>query len=116
MAELTDQEIVAACARAMGQDLFTDSCGQVWVGATALEAYRSEKLYDPLTDRAQALELVEKLRLRVIGSGPPYSRAADPVWIVEQGGNRGEARDTNLLRAICLCAARVQIEKEKNRA
>lgn len=108
MSDLTDAEIVAACARAMGIELI-DDCGVLWV-AGFIDAVE----YSPLTDRAQAMELVEKLRLRVIGSGPPYSRAADPVWIVEQGGNRGEARDTNLLRAICLCAARVRIEKEKN--
>ena len=103
MADLTDTEIVAACARAMGFLPDPNFSGGV-------QEYRLNGIkFNPLTDRAQAMELVEKLHLFVGWS--PLSN----MWsVTPHNASEPEGYDSNLLRAICLCAARVQIEKEKN--
>lgn len=109
MADLTDTEIVAACARAMGLK---------WIGHYATRAFREQEnwaewpdgtksIYNPLTDRAQAMELVEKLKMFICRTNTGF-------WETYALGSGGKTFSENLLRAICLCAARVQIEKEKN--
>lgn len=107
MPDLTDTEIVAACARAMGH---VDGESMLWMeheGCWVLNDGKNSR-WRPLTDRAQAMELVEKLRLRIA----PY--VSKNLWLAETQFERGGVSDANLLRAICLCAARVQLEKEKN--
>ena len=110
---MTDLEITKLCAEAMGYlpDVVLSSIPLFchMDGATDSKGFD----YDPIHDDAQALELVKKFRLRVIGSGPPYSVAADPVWIVEQGGNRAETRNEDLNRAVCECVAKIQKQKEE---
>ena len=104
MAELSDQEIVAACARAVGIKVY-ELHGKLWCDFRAV----GSQFYSPITDRAQAMELVEKLHL-FVGWSPRSNK-----WAVTPHNDTGpEGYDSNLLRAICLCAACVQIEKEKN--
>lgn len=105
MADLTDTEIVAACARA-SQIEYRRCCGSPECNDKNL--YIDHGVYNPLTDRAQAMELVEKLRLAIT----PLTGG----WLVvgKISGGAVDADEHELLRAICLCAARVQIEKEKN--
>lgn len=101
MTELSDKEIVAACARAMEMEFFIhDSITGVW--RNGMRAH-----YNPLTDCAQAMELVEKLEMFI-------ARTNTGFWEVYALCSGGKVFSENLLRAICLCAARVQIEKEKN--
>ena len=100
-AELTDQEIVAACARAMGMKPFLQ-CEHLPLGG----------FYNPLTDRAQAMELVIRLGMCIEPNGfPPVSWTLRGWMCTKRAWNTVTNKD--LLRAICLCAARVQLEKEK---
>ena len=89
---LTDLEIVRACARAMGYKLFDDG----------------RPPYDPLTNKAQALDLVIELRLFV----KPWPLRGCDGWIVGDENEIAEGRGETLLRAICECSARVQLAKE----
>ena len=112
MTDLTDTEIVAACARAMG--LRTFGANNSLFPKAILVTEPSLHVYAPLDDRAQASELQEKLRMNVRYTNQWIASC----WIT--GTKTGMAiqveadHPTNMLRSICLCAARVQIEKEKN--
>lgn len=126
MVNLTDQEIVAACARAVGAvfERNVEVSGGRRQDFVVLNGARMEEYwYNPLADRAQAMELVELLDLEITSTRQPdgevvrwvkhgeYGDRGDGQTVVRAGSRR---EGINLLRAICLCAARVQIEKEKN--
>lgn len=108
---MTDLEMTRLCAEAMGDDAWTDINGRWYC-----EVRGQETLFDPLRDRAQAMDLVEKLNLSV--DSPDWR---DPqgwtTWraLHYSGGAKIEGHDRNLLRAICLCAARVQLAKDGSR-
>ena len=106
MAELTDQEIVAACARAIGVQPHPMWNAAKW---PTPDFFGTHGVFNPLTDRAQAMELVEKLGMSIEFDDEMKT------WFASQWSDSNVCiEDANLLRAICLCAARVQIEKEKN--
>lgn len=111
MPELTDTEIVAACARAIGVQPHPMWNAAKW---PTPDFFGTHGVFNPLQDDAQAMALVKKLRL-FIGDNHDvnaYKWLVFPAALV--GIKHIEALDTDLNRAICLCAARVQIEKEKN--
>lgn len=113
MPDLTDAEIVAACARAMGIQL----CSSV-LDALPLWAHRKWPdpddsggiyIYDPRTNKAQVFDLVERLRLRV-------NSLKEVLWEVSTDPREDLAQSAvsaNLQRAICTCAAAAQLAKEK---
>ena len=96
MAELTDQEIVAACARAIGVQPHPMWNAAKW---PTPEFLGTHGVFNPLTDRAQAMELGE--------SDPVLFAKVVGVW-ASRGGK------DNLLHMICHAFAGKQIEKEKN--
>lgn len=98
---MDDLEITRLCARAAEVNAKNGVSAD---GQTFLYLSNGD-LYDPLHNRAQALELVESLRLDIAACN-------DGDWFVCLMKPRHEARDANLLRAICLCAARVQQARE----
>lgn len=96
---MIDLEITRLCARADGKELGRpDHDGIVWAKGEGIP-------YSPLSNGHQALELVERLRLGLTACN-------DGEWFVSMLKPRHEARDANLLRAICLCAARGQQARE----
>jgi len=109
---MTDIEMVRACARVMGIDT-RDINGYPYV---ACEHYLRDtsdekgalKIYSPLTDKAQAMDLVTELRLFV----KPWPLRGCDGWIVGDENETAEGRGETLLRAICECAANVQLAKE----
>ena len=100
---LDDLTITRLCAEAMGFGF------SGWVA----EQWR------PLVDKAQAMELVEKLKLSVVWTERQFDG-----WLV-RGWYTGaktkmvlseEVDNSDLLRAICLCVAKMQLAKEKRDA
>ena len=95
---MTDLEITKLCAEAMGYAPYSDDrsfCG------------RGEPFL-PLTDDAQAMALVKKLRLRVLPQANGY-------WCVDNGEPTPYARGAywlasaeTLNRAVCECASQMQ--------
>ncbi len=112
MAEMSDIEVVRLCARARGlRD--GDGAGRhvaFDVPPSAILAYNKQGgdcIYHPLTDKAQAMDLVIELGLSV----NPIDEIDALEWEVECCDSAGTL-DKDLLRAICLCAAKVQQAKE----
>lgn len=123
MADLTDQQITEACAMAakvwetaheqfptMTLDATFSGIrvvgGEVWLVPN--NPFRQDpQLYDPLHDDAQAMALVKKFGLTV--SKDPDENYHAMGMICEW-----PTSSTDLNRAICLCVALMQIEKEKN--
>ena len=102
---LDDLTITRLCAEAMGFGF------SGWVA----EQWR------PLVDKAQAMELVEKFHLWIIPSSRPsfkgYFVATPSTWLVEQlHFADSDYAIADLLRAICLCVAKMQLAKEKRDA
>lgn len=99
---MDDMEITRLCARAAEVNAKTG----VSADGQAFLYLSNGDLYDPLRNRAQALELVERMRLDI-------TAARNNDWIVYHGTIPfQQVIDPNLLRAICLCAARVQQARE----
>ena len=109
MADLTDKEIVAACARAIGVQPHPMWNAAKW---PTPDFFGTHGVFNPLTDRAQAMELVIRLGMCIEPNGfPPVSWTLRGWMCTKRAWNTVTNKD--LLRAICLCAARVQLEKEK---
>jgi len=102
---VTDLEITKLCAEAMGYKcephpnrkpyphLMWVSNGQNW---------------NPLKDKAQAFELVEKLKLQIDWASDGKKASAQYYWdypLIESDDS------PDLLRAVCECAAKVQKAK-----
>lgn len=105
MPELTDLDIVRACAAAIDIEIVPNAYPE----PRSLYDIFNQKIYWPLTDKAQALSLVIELHMLIMpGTRTPEGRMP---WNVE-ATDRFTGRDHDLLRAICLCAARVQLAKE----
>ena len=102
---MTDLEMTKLCAAAMGiavrqieQDLWTDIDEIV--------------LYDPLHDKAQAMDLVILLGLTLERTDLREEGWEGYSWAVRSPGvGAVVAVDADLLRAICLCAAYMQASK-----
>ena len=108
---IDDLEITRLCARAAGVTVTTKhkvfSEGEYCVT-------KNGTVYDPMNDSAQALELEERLRMDIY-----HFRAEDGTEMVQVSKAFDQHTDinqvepvTDLLRAICVCAARVQQARE----
>ena len=97
---MTDLEITKLCAAAMGLAV-VEQLGQWRFPNTQHE----DSLYDPLHDKAQALELVERFRLMLQPLPSAWAvteHKHPPVW----------SEDTDLLRAICECVAKLEAHRQ----
>jgi len=103
-----DLEMTKLCAEAMGSQVVEDD-GFLW-GAN--DMWR-EQYYSPLTDDAQAMALVKKLRVTIGHDGLGK-------WIVEWWPAhqslypRHETEGADLNRAIVECVAKMQAAKAKD--
>ena len=102
---MTDLEIVRKCAEAMGYEVSEyQSRPNVLIVSVAGSPYSFD--YDPLHDRAEAMELVEKLRVSI------HFMDSEGVWTAfccQSPLERGvRTYDANLLRAICSCVANME--------
>ncbi len=105
MAEMTNIEVVRLCAEAIGIPHQVSSNG-TFVARMDSNTHDFNGMYDPLTNKAQAMDLVIALGLSV----NPIGEIDALEWEVEFCSSAGTL-DKDLLRAICLCAARVQQAK-----
>ena len=110
MADLTDKEITEACTRAMGYVQVEHQPKRDRVFYLHPNGSAVLCSYNPIHDDAQAMALVKKLDLMIGGNSDQGFRN----WLVFSDRHQVETWNADLNRAICLCAARVQIEKEKN--
>lgn len=105
--ELSDLDIVKRCAVAMGYAL--EEYARGWRCKRGKETHcviplDGEKsvisTYNPLVNKAQAMDLVIKFKLNIaqLSTGDCKVFTGDAAY---------EADSTDLLRAICLCAARI---------
>ena len=96
---MTDLEITKACAEAMGITGWLTADDPMTTNAVG----QFIEPFDPLHDKSQAMDLVIKLNLSI------YESNADGEWCVFQiGTNDLDTLDTDLLRAICTCAAKTR--------
>lgn len=97
---MTDLEITRLAAEAMGmKDIHGD------VSDHPYDLIRRVP-YDPLHDKAQAMELVERFRLDIFTE-------TETLWLASRANSEGRAgMDENLCRAICLCVARLRMKGE----
>ncbi len=114
MAEMSDLEVVRLCAKATGYTLdeyeFGWRCrkdGNVHCIVEKVPRISGIQRYHPLTNKAQALDLVITLRLCIAWEEAQRwqvyrDTCFDPA---------ATTADKDLLRAICLCAAKVQQAK-----
>ncbi len=115
---MNDLEICLLCAKAMDYSVEHERMTTIKVGGgVTFEDFLwmnrgTDKAitYWPLTNRAQAMDLVDVLRLTLT---PMTTHGATTYksWGAEH--LQHYASDANILRAICLCAAKIQQAKEK---
>ena len=99
MTNLTDLEATRLCAEAMGYT-------KVSMHRGGLPLFTHETgLYYPLHDPAQAFALVEKIGMTV-------SKDPDGNWHAMDQLCNHRATDTDLKRAIVLCAARAHLARK----
>ncbi len=119
---MTDLEIVRLCAEAMGINTELHN-GEFWY-CRAVEG-RMLHRYDPLTNKAQAMDLVFKLSINVeFTQGESWSVMAIAFVDVADPSAGSVSSDIfwrpnkpeDLLRVICLCAAKVQQAKAQTTA
>jgi hypothetical protein len=106
MSKLSDVEIILACARAMGYTASQRANGVVW----SAQDIGIEMPYRPLSIKEQAMDLVIKLRLDILN----YEIGGEPAFDVSGPNEKGIAVKGDLLVAICLCVAQMQLAKEKS--
>ena len=114
MTTLSDLEIVRLCAEAMDLTPYRavsggviQHCSESGIYVVSDRDARGYTEYDPLHDRAQCFELVEKLKLTVDFFAKEWTAMShSPLYV-------RDASSDNLNRAICECAARVQMGKEQ---
>lgn len=110
---MDDQTITRLCAEAMGYNVNIAGRDRVWVGAH--DGAFPHIIYDPLHDKAQAMELVIRFKLDVeapLHDGLPWtvSGGDDTAW----SGPVAMTHNPNLLRAICECVAKMRQAKQGN--
>lgn len=111
--ELTDLEITKLCAEAMAFALSYPIPGiphishHSWFDRDTSENGVPLKVYDPLHDDAQAMALVKRFRLWI-------APQPDDFWEVDgwrDGVYLGVSESKNLLRAVCICVAKMQLSR-----
>lgn len=111
--EFSEQEITILCAQALG---YTPAGTYDHAGLFVRdEATGQHFLFGPLRDGsgdAQCMALMKKFRLVIdtYSGGDWQARCLSSLRL----DLLGHARDADLNRAICLCIARMQQEKEKS--
>lgn len=111
--DLSDIEIVRACARAMGSDHVACFPSGMW------EAGEPDKEYWPLTDKSQAMGLAYAMQMSIVWGHDgnvevlAYEdcRNPTPETLHSEIYWRPQTLE-HLLHIICLCAARIQLAKE----
>jgi hypothetical protein len=116
MPDLTDLEITQACARAAGltqleRNGFLQIAGSDAIYVISERDRRGYTEYRPLNNRAQAAHLAVALKISVRWTGCDWE-SSYAAGLSED--DREYSKDWN--RAICLCAARVQLAREKGNA
>lgn len=110
MSELTDEQVIALCAEAMGIRLArSESTKLALIYKTPYFHNGMQTVaYDPLHDDAQAMALVKVMQLYIIPL--PYDS-----WNVHAPfGTDPIIHDGNLNRAICLCVAQMQRSRPRS--
>ena len=99
---MTDLEITRLCAEAMQLDYYPEH-GTVM--------FRNGTKYNPLHDKAQCFELIERFRINI--SPSIYVKQLYAVTISAHGSDLVSATffDTDLASAVCLCVAKMQKAK-----
>ncbi len=106
MSELTDLEIVRACAKAIGLREIRHPIAPVEPPSIYVGNVHSGAFYNPLKHDEQAMALVKRFRLQT-------DTLFDGTWTVESCGwdeERDETitvEDADLNRAICECVSRL---------
>lgn len=104
---MTDHEITRLCAEAMGLDFDYDDT-DVWIGT---DADSTQYAYHPLSDDAQAMALVKKFGLEIEHFLRPPHWTVTPASLAVDG-----VVDSSLNRAICLCAAKMQMRQSEGKS
>lgn len=111
MDELSDLDICSLCARAMkfqNVRIETASRGTRYI-AYGRDSIASRTEYRPLHDKAQAFELVERFKINIIPPLPEPTPHDEWLACIRTEGVSGKSQC--LLRAICLCVAKMDIAK-----
>lgn len=107
MADLTDLEATRLCAQAMRIAVNLRPIRGTIMRYWFMDG-NVEREYDPLHDRAQWAELVERLELSIT-----YNPQGSPYWTVNSwGGNSKWSEAMDLPSAIVHCAASIQLSRE----
>lgn len=104
---MDDLEIVRRCAERMWLRLILSESGEFVLWNELPCFYDAEsrlRNYDPLHNKAQAMELVERFQL-AIEPPMPASNFEWEVWKTEPNKGVVTFHDKTLLRAICECIA-----------
>lgn len=109
---MDDLEITNRCAEKMGYSFAKRSYGLAVVLEDETICSHAEN-YSPLTNYAQALTLVEKLRLDI----EPQKRDGKDGWAVYRQESMlaptlANTWNQDILRAICECAAKITVSQE----
>ena len=117
MTPASDIEMVRRCAEAMGIHLVeqTDARLPAWAYKKWPDPDENGGIYDynPLTDDAQAMALVKKLKLHLLwiseedAARTDHAKHLGNLWSV----NMGQARNADLNRAIVECVSNLHSEK-----
>ena len=100
---VTDLEITRLCATAMGYTSISTNHG-------GLPLFTHEAgIYDPLHDKAQAMELVERFDLCLEPNSPHVAKWA--VWPMNDREREYITHNHNLCRAIVECVAKMEAAK-----
>lgn len=104
---MTDLEITRLCAEAMGypEAVHYDPHTPPPVAPAILVGYRhGYEVYEPLADDAQAMALVKKFDLNIQPDHEGWCAS-------DYTGDKFEARNSDLNRAICECVAKMRMKK-----
>ena len=112
---MDDRSITKLCAEAFGYRI-ADALDDVWVYFKWPDPDDNGGLmrFDPLNYGTQALELVDKFKLKI----DPPDWGTPPQWVDwsvyhYSGGQVTSSNNENLKRAICECVAKIQQERAK---
>lgn len=104
MKELTDLEITRLVAEAMGLTVVEQLGGMRFPNTQA-----EDSVYDPLHDKAQCFELIERFNIHISAPElPVLTQWVASCHITPDRADNAYARDAELKRAVCLCVVMQQ--------
>lgn len=114
---MTDLEMVKLCAQALDLPVFVNDRGAAFLSRVEAPRFakgggtvpRFSNRYDPLTDKAQCFELVERFRLVI------DHFVGEDGWQVSSDGQNMLVEDADLSRAIVTCVAKMELRKAEGR-